>query len=279
VNPELFQGEDFTLTPAETPKNIMVVGGGLAGMEVARVLAERGHTVSLFEKSDSLGGQWNIASQEVLKKNDFPKLTAYMVRGIEQAGVEVKLNVEVDPEIVKKEKSEAVVVATGAIPISPEVPGVDGDNVVQANDIITGKARCGEKVVIVGGRYVGMEVADFLSSQGKKVSVVDLQPIGMGLGISIYHGLMERLVHRGVYLYPNSPLYEVKKNGVYIEYNHELLFLEGDTVVLAVGVTPQKEIFEKLKGSVTELYAIGDCVEPRDAMNAIKEAAELGRRI
>jgi 2,4-dienoyl-CoA reductase (NADPH2) len=159
------------------------------------------------------------------------------------------------------------------------VPGVDGDNVVQANDIITGKARCGEKVVIVGGRYVGMEVADFLSSQGKKVSVVDLQPIGMGLGISIYHGLMERLVHRGVYFYPNSPLYEVKKNGVYIEYNHELLFLEGDTVVLAVGVTPQKEIFEKLKGSVTELYAIGDCVEPRDAMNAIKEAAELGRRI
>jgi 2,4-dienoyl-CoA reductase (NADPH2) len=279
VNPELFQGEDFTLKPAETPKNIMVVGGGLAGMEVARVLAERGHTVSLFEKSDSLGGQWNIASQEVLKKNDFPMLTAYMVRRVEMAGVEVKLNVEVDPDIVKREKPEAVVVATGAIPAAPEVPGVESDNVVQANDIITGKASCGESVVIVGGRYVGMEVADFLSGQGKKVSIVDLQPIGMDLGITIYHGIMERLVNGGVCFYPNSPLYEINKKGVYIEFNHELLFLEADTIVLAVGVTPRKEIFEKLKGSVTELYAIGDCVEPRDAMNAIKDAAELGRRI
>jgi 2-enoate reductase len=202
-----------------------------------------------------------------------------MVRGVEKAGVEVKLSVEVDPEIVKREKPEAVVVATGAIPATLEVPGVEGDNVVQANDVITGKVRCGERVVIVGGRYVGIEVADFLSGQGKKVSVVDLQPIGMDLGITIYHGIMERLVHGGVCFYPNSPLYEVKKNGVYIEYNHELLFLEADTVVLAVGATPRKDILEKLKGSVTELYSVGDCVEPRDAMYAIKEAAELGRKI
>ena len=91
--------------------------------------------------------------------------------------------------------------------------------------------------------------------------------------------MMEMMVNRNVCFYPNSPLYEVKKKGVYIEYNHELLFLEVDTVVLAVGVTPRKDIFEKLKGSVSELYSIGDCVEPRDAMNAIKDAAELGRRI
>ncbi|MBW1861265.1 MAG: FAD-dependent oxidoreductase [Deltaproteobacteria bacterium] len=287
VNPELLQEEDFSLKPAETPKKIMVVGGGLSGIEVARVLAERGHTVSLFEKSNSLGGQWNIASQEVLKKNDFPKLTAYMVRGVERAGVEVRLNVDVDPDMVKKEKPEAVVIATGAIPASPDVPGVDGDNVpgvdgdnvVQANDVITGKACCGERVVIVGGGYVGIEVADFLSSQGKKVSVVDLRPIGMDLGITIYHGMMDRLVNKGVCLYPNSPLYEIQEKGASIEYNHELLFLPADTVVLAVGVTPQKGLFEKLKDLVSELYSIGDCVEPRDAMNAIKDAAELGRRI
>ena len=279
VNPELLQEKDFSLRPTEKPKRIMVVGGGLAGMEVARILAERGHTVSLYERSDKLGGQWNIASQEVLKKNDFPKLTSYMVRGVEKAGVEVRLNTEVDLEIVKRERPAAVVVATGAIPALPDVPGVDGDNVVQANDVITGKVRCGDRVVIVGGRYVGMEVADFLLNQGRKVSVVDLQSIGMDLGITIYHGIMERLVNGGVCFYPNAPLYEVKKKGVYIEYNHELLFLEADTVVLAVGASPRKDIFEKLKGSVTELYAIGDCVEPRDAMSAIKDAANLGRRI
>ncbi|MBW1824341.1 MAG: hypothetical protein JRI87_07225 [Deltaproteobacteria bacterium] len=86
-------------------------------------------------------------------------------------------------------------------------------------------------------------------------------------------------MNKGVCFYPNSPLYEIKEKGVYVEYNYELLFLPADTVVLAVGVTPQKGLFEKLKDLVSELYSIGDCVEPRDAMNAIKDAAELGRRI
>jgi len=123
---------------------------------------------------------------------------------------------------------------------------------------------------------VGMGVADFLACQGKKVSLVDLQPIGMDIGVTLYQGLMERLVNAGVSFYPNSPLYEIKQNGVYIEYNRELLFLKADTVVLAVGVTPQKDLVEKLKGLTTELYAIGDCVEAGNAQKAISNAAELG---
>lgn len=279
VNPGLLLDESVPLKPAGKPKRIMVVGGGLAGMEAARVLAERGHMVTLFEKSAKLGGQWNIACQEVLKEKDFSKLTDYMIRGLQKAGVKLRLNVEVSPGLVKKENPEVVIVATGAIPTSPDVPGVNRSNVVQANDVITGKAHCGGKVVMVGARYVGMETADFLAGQGKKVSLVDLQPIGMGVGATAYAGLMERLVNHGVYFYPNSPLYEIREHGVYIVLNDELLFLEADTVVLAVGVRPQKDIFEKLKGSVTELYAIGDCVEPSNAMKAIKDGAELGRRI
>ncbi len=279
VNPGLLQNRDTILTPVKTPKRIMVVGGGLSGMEAARVLAERGHSVSLCEKSDSLGGQWNIASQEASKKNDFPRLTAYLVRGLEKACVEIRLNIDVDLEMIKKENPDTVVTATGAIPALPDVPGINGENVVQANDIITGKVSCGERVVIVGGGHVGVELAEFLSSQEKKVSLVDLKPIGMDLGTTIYHGMMERLVNNDVSLYPNSPLYEIKEKGVYIEYNHELLFLAANTVVLAVGVTPRKGLHKKLKGLVTELYAIGDCVEPRDAMSAIRDGAELGQRI
>jgi len=279
VNPGLFSLEISSLKPAKRTKNIMVVGGGLAGMEVARVLAERGHKVNLYEKTNLLGGQWNVACQEVLKRDDFPRLTSYLIRAIEKAGVKVKFDVEVNPDLVKSEKPEVLILATGAIPAIPNVPGVDGNNVVQANDVITGKVKCGEKVVIVGGRYMGMGAADFLAGQGKKVSLVDLQPIGMDIGVTLYQGLMERLVNVGVRFYPNSPLYEIKQNGVYIDYNHELLFLEADTVVLAVGVTPQKDLMEKLKGLTTELYAIGDCVEPGNAQKAISNAAELGIRI
>ncbi len=279
VNPGLFSLEISSMKPAKRPKNIMVVGGGLAGMEVARVLAERGHKVNLYEKTNQLGGQWNVACQEVLKRDDFPRLTSYLIRAIEKAGVEVKLDLEVSPDLIKSEKPEVLILATGAIPATPNVPGVDHRNVVQANDVITGKVKCGEKVVIIGGRYIGMGVADFLACQGKKVSLVDLQPIGMDIGVTLYKGLMERLVNLGVCFYPNSPLYEIKQNGVYIEYNHELLFLKADTVVLAVGVTPQKDLIERLKGLTTELYAIGDCVEPGNAQKAISNAAELGIKI
>lgn len=279
VNPGLLREREFSLKPAQKPRKIMVVGGGLAGMETARVLAERGHIVTLYEKAGRLGGQWNIASQQDCKQKDYPKLTTYMTRGIDRAGVKVRLNTTVTPDLVRKEKPEVVIVATGALPVFPDVPGADGRNVVQANDVITGKAHVGEKVVVAGGRFIGMEVADFLARQGKKVSLVSRRRIGRDVQRAIYLGLMERLIKSGVYLYPNSPLYEIKGRGIYIIYNKELLFLETDTVVLAVGVTPEKRLFDELKSLVPEVYAIGDCVDPRDAMHAINEGAELGHKI
>jgi 2,4-dienoyl-CoA reductase-like NADH-dependent reductase (Old Yellow Enzyme family)/thioredoxin reductase len=281
VNPGLLQEAKPSLKPAAKRKRVMVVGGGLAGMEAARVLAERGHTVTLYEKADRLGGQWNIACADEWKERDFTRLTAYMVRGVRRAGVEVRLNAEVSSDLVASEKPEVVIVATGALPVAPDVPGVDGRNVVQANDVFAGKARCGHKVVVVGGRYLGMEVAGLLARQGKAVSLVDLQPIGADTGITVYAGLIEEMVKHGVRFYPNSPLYEIREKGAYIQYNNELLLLEADTVVLAAGVTPQKHVFEKLKGSVKELYAIGDCADagPRNAMGAIQDGAEVGRSI
>ena len=120
-------------------------------METARVLAEREHMVTLYEKTNKLGGQWNIASQQDCKQKDYPKLITYMTRGIDRAGVKVKFNTEVTAELVRKERPEVVIVATGALPASPDVAGADGKNVVQANAVISGKAHVGEKVVVVGG--------------------------------------------------------------------------------------------------------------------------------
>ncbi len=282
VNPALMREREFVSKPTTSPKKVMVIGGGLAGMEAARVLAQRGHQVSLYEKGDKLGGQWNIASQQKLKEKPFTSVTDRMKSGLAKAGVSIKLNKEVTAELVRQIRPDAVVVATGATPRTPDIPGAAGKNVVQANDVITGKPKVGKSVVVIGGRLVGMEVADLLGEQGKTVSLVTLHHLGENgrpLQKDIYRTMRDRMIDHGVRIYPDSPALEIRDNGVYVANNRELLFLKADTVVLAVGAKPENKLAEEIRGVVPEVYAIGDCVEPRDALWAIREGAEIGRQI
>jgi 2,4-dienoyl-CoA reductase-like NADH-dependent reductase (Old Yellow Enzyme family)/thioredoxin reductase len=281
VNPALLREREFALKPAPSPKKVMVIGGGLAGMEVARVLAERGHHVSLYEKSDELGGQWNIASSLPSKKI-FNTLSRYLISGLNNAGVKVVLNKEVTRKFVEKQKPDAVVVATGASSLTLNVPGADGENVVQAVDVFAGKAEVGKRVVVIGGRLRGMEMADSLAEQGKEVSLVTLKRLGENgapLERNVFVTLRDRLIQRRVMLFPHSPVYEIRNDGVYVVYDNELLFLPADTVVMAVGAKPENKLVAELQGLVSEVYAIGDCVQPRDAREAINEGAEVGRKI
>lgn len=279
VNPALLREKEFQLQAVATPKKVMVIGGGPAGMEAARTLAKRGHLVTLYEKTDKLGGQWYIACQQKQKKQDFSHLLRYLSKGLGKAGVEVKLNTGVTPQQVSAERPDAVVVATGATPRTLNVHGTDGKNVVQAMDVILGTAKVGQRVVVVGGRYVGMEIADQLADQGKKVTLVTRRALGREIERNVYLTLRNRLIEKGVQLFPNSPLVEIRKKGVYIAFEGDIVFLKTDTVVLSVGVKPEKELIEDLKGIVSEIHAIGDCVEPRDAMWAIREGAEIARQI
>ena len=259
----------------------MVVGGGLAGMEAARVLAERGHQVALYERSGKLGGQWNIASQQEFKQG-YTSVTERMSQGLIKAGVKVVLNKHVTSALVKEAHPDVVVVATGAVPKELDIPGVDGENVLQANDVIIGKAKVGRSVVVVGGRIVGMEVAISLAKSGKRVSLVTQHGLGQNgrkIEATIFRTLLRMLINNEVFLYPNCPVLDIRDDGIYINYEHQLVFLKADTVVMAVGVNAENRLAEELKGIVPELYAIGDCAEPQDAMEAIREGAELGRQI
>jgi NADPH-dependent 2,4-dienoyl-CoA reductase/sulfur reductase-like enzyme len=279
---------DYRIEPAKFRKKVMVVGGGLGGMEAARTLAERAHEVSLFEKSDKLGGQWNIVSTYRPELHDLVK---YLTRGLEKAGVKVVLNREVTPRLIEEMKPDTVVVATGAKPIVPdEVPGLDGKNVVQATDVLMGKVDVGQKVVVIGGRLVGLDVALFLAERGKDVSVVTRHQIARGIGSTLKLTLMENLIKYGVYIYPDSTLESITENGAYLIWDsgetavrhaerHELFFLKADTVILAVGSKADNNLGEQLSGFMPEVYTIGDCVEPRDALVAIKEGSAVGRKI
>ncbi|MBI2832437.1 MAG: FAD-dependent oxidoreductase [Chloroflexi bacterium] len=281
VNPAVLREKEFILKPAASPKRIMVIGGGLAGMEAARVLAERGHKVSLYEADSKLGGQWNIASLEP-QKEAFASVARDLSRSLEKAGVKVILNKPVTRQFVAENKPDAVVVATGAKPAILDVPGVNNKNVVQAVDVFVGKAKVGKTVVVVGGKYRAMEAAILLAEQGKKVSIVarsGLRQHGSGQAIIhwVYLALRDRLIEDGVYIYTQARVREIRETGVYIDFEQETAFLKADTVVLAVGAKPENALFEQLKGTVPEIYRIGDCAEPRDAMDAIREGAEIGR--
>ncbi len=278
VNPGLLAEADSVPEQTSSPRKVMVIGGGLAGMQAARDLARRGHNVSLYEKTDRLGGQWNIVCRED-GKADFARYAEYLERGLKKAGVKVLLNRDVTPAFVTQAKPDVVVVATGACPAKPSVPGEDGKNVVQAVDVIAGKATVGEKVVVIGGRYVGMEMALSLARKGKDVILATRSELGRNVEKCIYLHLRDELIEKGVRILVNSPVYEITGSGVYVAHQSRLLFLKADTVVLAVGFQPRNRLAEELKGIVPEVHLIGDCVEPRTAVHATQEAASLALRI
>ena len=280
VNPSLLREREFELKPAPVPKKVMVIGGGVAGMEAARILAERGHQVSIYERSDRLGGQVTVASMQE-SKGHFQGFIDHLSRGMDKAGVKVNLGREATVELIREERPDEIVLASGAVPGIPNVPGADGANVVQANDVILGTAKVGEEVVVIGGRSIGLETAAMLAGRGKRVSMVTRRHLGRDMEPTLYLALSEQLRQSRVPVYEDSPLSEIKPGGIYFHHNGFAMFLKADTVVLAVGVTPVNELTGELKKALPDIqvHLIGDCLEPRNAMVATSEAAELARRI
>ncbi|MBW2560232.1 MAG: FAD-dependent oxidoreductase [Deltaproteobacteria bacterium] len=283
VNPGLLREKEFSLKKTTFPRKILVVGGGLAGIEAARTLARRGHQTILCEKDTKLGGQWNAAS--LMKgKALYARFAQQLSSDLVESGAEVMLGCEADVELVRQISPDVVIVAAGATPRTLAVKGAELPHVVQALDVLCERVETGERIVVVGGRALGMETALMLAEKGKRVSIVTERALGQN------HRFMERytlltlrdqLIEQGVYIYPHSPLEEIYSDGVYVLHGADLLFIRADTVVLAVGVTPQKTLYGDIKATLPslEIYTIGDSLEARDAMEAIREGAEIGRSI
>lgn len=278
LNPSLLREESFnTLIPAEKPKKILVAGGGLAGIEAAITLAKRNHDVSLCEKTGKLGGQWLIASHG-MDKVDYRTLLPYKQQQLVDAGVQVNLNTIVDRTYLDEVKPEAVVIATGAVPKIIPIGRSDYQfNVVQGNDVIMGTAEVGEKVVVIGGRFIGMEAATILANQGKHVSLVDMAEIGQNCNPRLGGVYRNRLVESGVYLYSACPVRRFTKDGVEITHMHLPLRLKADTVVFAIGTTPQNSLKDVLDEMGIFHVEVGDCKRIGDALLAIRDGAEIGR--
>jgi 2,4-dienoyl-CoA reductase-like NADH-dependent reductase (Old Yellow Enzyme family)/thioredoxin reductase len=281
VNPFVAREAKYPLKHAAKSKKVMIIGGGLAGMETALYLTERGHTVSIYEREAELGGQWNIACALPGKKG-YASLTDYLKRSLKKNAIEVTLGKEVTKELVQQKKPDVVVVATGAIPVGLNVPGANLPHVIQGHDFIAGKAQAKGKVVVVGGRFIGMEVAIWLKEQGQDVSIVTRAGLGED-GIKLeeftFKTLADRIVDLNIPMFLNSTVLEITEKAVVIPVKNRFFRIPADTVILSVGMRSENRLAKELEGSGIEVHMVGDCVRPRDASDVSYQAARLAATI
>ncbi len=286
VNPmvghELIWKEQFQ--PAETPKRVVVVGGGLAGCEAARVAAMRGHQVTLLEQGKRLGGQLLIAAKAP-GRDDFEDQVIYEENELARLGVDVRLDTPVDIDAVKALSPEAVVIATGSLPRVPhDIPGIDLPHVVQGWDVMKGKAKTGDRVAVISQEdyYETPCVAEFLAEKGKQVEVFH-KSVHLGSEIARYSigMVLKNMEQCGVNVHPNLILNEVKADGLELvsSFGDKTYREEGfDSVVLVYGSVPQHDLYDQLKadGSIPQLYVAGSAWLPRFMAEATQHGASIG---
>ena len=279
VNPTVGREGELEITPAKKLKKIAVIGGGPAGMEAARVCALRGHNVTIYEKN-RLGGVLHEASTPDFKA-DIRAFRDYLITQINKLNIKV-VKEEATPASIKDGGYDVIVVAVGGVPIKPDVPGIDKPIVISALDILNGKKEAKQKVVVVGGGLVGTEIALFLAEQGKDVSIVEmLDEIMKDVATTDKLAYSEKIAKANIKIFTGQKLQEVKDNGVVIvSKNGDLTEIEADTVVIAVGFAPQKNIISEFeKNTGIEVYTIGDCVQPGKIFDAIHTAYKTALRI
>jgi len=281
VNPMLRKEKEWELQPAKDRKRVIVIGGGPGGMEAARVAALRGYEVTLYEKENTLGGHLKEASVPEHKR-DIKPLIKWLSLQIEKAGVKIEMNKEATADLVVNAKPDVVIVATGSDALIPDTPGVKKPKVVTAIDVLLEKVTTGNEVVVVGGSLVGADVAVFLVDRGKKVTIIEMLA-GICLDLAadyIRPVMMELLVEKGVKWLTNTRLEEVTDEGIIaVSTTGEKQSIKADTVVLAVGLKPKKELFQALKDKVKATYVIGDASEPRKIGDAIREGFFIANKI
>lgn len=281
VNPRAGrEGEEaFQIRPAKTKRKIMVVGGGPGGMEAATVAALRGHQVTLHEETDRLGGQL-LAASVAPYKSELNHLTNYLVTQVTKASVEVRLNSQVTAQSIEQTKPDIVILATGSSPLIPDISGVERSNVVTALDVLTGKKRVGDTVVIIGGGMVGCEVAEFLVETGKKVTILEmLARIGQDIGAIARWRVIQRLSEAGVRMETRTKAEEITEEGVLTRREGLPQMFTADTVVLAAGMVPNNGLIQELQDKIPVVHLVGDSLEPRKIEEAMEEGFRLGAEV
>jgi 2,4-dienoyl-CoA reductase (NADPH2) len=308
VNPRAGMEWDTKVTPATRVRKVLVIGGGPAGMKAACTAAERGYDVLLAEKENILGGQL-LLNRAIPGRMEMVTAVTDLESNLRALPVKLFLSTEVDASFVRNIGPDAVILATGAVPSLPGIPGIDAGKAVTAWDVLSGKAATGKRVVIIGGNAVGLETALYLANHGtisaevlhflithraesmetietllnkgnKEVRVVEMtKKAGQDIGSSTRWTVMAELHRLGVEILTGTSAVEITEAGVTVESEDSRHFLPADTVVIAAGSRSENRLAGELKDLVPEIHVVGDAQSPRNALEAIREGFLAGLKI
>jgi len=275
VNPWCGREKELKIKPARQKKKVMVVGGGTAGMQAAWVAAKRGHAVSLYEKSNQLGGQLLLTSRPPFR-DDWNVFARYQMNQVGRSGIKVITGREVTPELIAKVKPDVLIMATGSIPAQPKVPGADGSNVVQAREVLDGRAKCRGLVIVIGGGLVGCGVVEWLAGKGHKVRIVEMQAdIAPDMFFNEKTTMLERWKKLAIEIFTGKKVTSITTKGIMVEGEGKTEAIEGETIVLAMGAESDQKL-AGVKEKIPKFFLIGDCAQPRKIMDAVYEGTKVG---
>ncbi|UCE87346.1 MAG: NAD-binding protein [Deltaproteobacteria bacterium] len=288
VNPEVGNELFYAMRyeRAQQKKRFVVVGGGAAGCEAARIAARRGHAVTLIERGPKLGGQLNLASRAP-GRDSFEDFVIFQENQLALHGVDVRLGTEVDAQEILALEPDAVACATGSVPRVPATPGVDAAHVVQGWDVLAGRAQVGERVAVVSQEdyFETPNVADYLAERGKRVEIFH-KWMGIGAQIDRYSigAVMSRLTEHSVLIHTGLRLASVGSGTLEFRsaFGGRTRSFEGfDSVVLVYGSVPDARLYYELKeaGSTARLFLVGSAWVPRSLAEATQHGARVGMEI
>jgi 2,4-dienoyl-CoA reductase (NADPH2) len=301
VNAALGREREYEIKAAKRKKRVMVIGGGPAGMEVARVAALRGHAVMLYEKERRLGGSLPLAALvKGFEREDPLSLVRYLETQVNKLGVKVHCGQEVGRALIEEVKPDVLIIAAGGTHTVPKLPGINRPNVVTSRELhrkLKFYSRffsprflslltnfwmpLGKRVIVMGGGVQGCQTAEFLVKRGRKVTIVDTaKEIGEGLLETLVKPhLLMWLGDKGVTMVPKAKYVKITDKGLTIAKKGKRQTIEADTIVTAMSLQSNTELVKGLKGSVPEVYVIGDCAEPHLIIDAIADGSCIGRTI
>ncbi|ALF58795.1 bilirubin reductase, long form [Psychrobacter urativorans] len=280
VNAENGFEETRFITPAKIKKNIVVIGGGPAGLEAARVAAKKGHRVTLFEQENKLGGQLNIANIPP-RKSEIYRAVEDLVQAVHREGMKLHLGKTATVSNVLACAPDVVIVAVGASSFTPPITGVDGENVRDAWKVLAGEQKVSGRVVVIGGGIVGCETAEYLAEQGCKVSVVEMQDkIANDLSTTILPTMLESYRIHGVEQYVNHQVISIDKEKLHCgDKDSKPVAIPCDYVVIASGARPVEFDTAAFLDKGIAVVKVGDCLEVADISHAIKTAYDAANAL